>query len=75
MLSVGIFGYAIWHWLLVPLQLQALHLFVFLPLNVLLIAPVLKLLTVRCRLALRWAMAVVAGQCRRARTGLDQCAK
>jgi hypothetical protein len=30
MLSVGIFGYAIWHWLL---QLQALHLFVFLPLN------------------------------------------
>ena len=45
MLSVGIFGYAIWHWLLVPLQLQALHLFVFLPLSVLLIAPVLKLLT------------------------------
>ncbi|WP_426234488.1 Rnf-Nqr domain containing protein [Pseudomonas sp. TWP3-2] len=44
MLMVGVLGYAIWHWLLVPLQLQALRLFVFLPLSVLLIAPLLKLL-------------------------------
>ncbi|PTT33452.1 Rnf-Nqr domain containing protein [Pseudomonas sp. HMWF021] len=44
MLSVGVFGYVLWHWLLVPLQLQALQLFVFLPLSVLLIAPLLKLL-------------------------------
>lgn len=44
MLVVGVLGYALWHWLLVPLQLEALHLFVFLPLNVLLIAPILKLL-------------------------------
>lgn len=45
MLVVGVVGFVIWHWLLVPLQLQALHLFVFLPLSVLLIAPLLKLLT------------------------------
>ena len=44
MLSVGVIGYGIWHWLRVPLQLQALHLFVCLPLSVLLIAPLLKLL-------------------------------
>ncbi|MFJ5255498.1 Rnf-Nqr domain containing protein [Pseudomonas sp. NPDC088414] len=44
MLSVGVVGYVLWHWLLVPLQLQALQLFVFLPLSVLLIAPLLKLL-------------------------------
>ncbi len=44
MLVTGITGHAIWHWLLVPWQLQALHLFVFLPLSVLLIAPMLKLL-------------------------------
>lgn len=45
MLVVGVAGYAIWHWLLVPLQIEALRLFVFLPLSVLLIAPLLKLLT------------------------------
>ncbi|WP_395604838.1 electron transport complex protein RnfA [Pseudomonas sp. B21128] len=44
MVIVGVVGYTIWHWLLVPLQLQALRLFVFLPLSVLLIAPLLKLL-------------------------------
>jgi len=44
MVVVGVLGYAIWHWLLVPLQLQALRLFVFLPLSVLLIAPLLKCL-------------------------------
>ncbi len=42
MLIVGVVGYAIWHWLLVPLQLEFLRLFVFLPLSVLLIAPLLK---------------------------------
>lgn len=41
MVIVGVIGYAIWHWLLVPLQLEALRLFVFLPLSVLLIAPLL----------------------------------
>ncbi|MFJ2714090.1 electron transport complex protein RnfA [Pseudomonas sp. NPDC087346] len=44
MLIVGVIGYVIWRWLLVPLQLEALRLFVFLPLSVLLIAPLLKLL-------------------------------
>lgn len=44
MLLVGVLGYAAWHWFLVPLQLQALRLFIFLPLSVLLIAPLLKLL-------------------------------
>ena len=44
MVIVGVVGYTVWHWLLVPLQLQALRLFVFLPLSVLLIAPLLKLL-------------------------------
>ncbi|RON78273.1 Rnf-Nqr domain containing protein [Pseudomonas fluorescens] len=44
MLVVGVTGYALWHWLLVPLHLEALRLFVFLPLSVLLIAPLLKLL-------------------------------
>lgn len=44
MVVVGVLGYAIWHWLLAPLQLQALRLFVFLPLSVLLIAPLLKCL-------------------------------
>lgn len=43
-LIVGVAGYAIWHWLLVPLQLEFLRLFVFLPLSVLLITPLLKLL-------------------------------
>ncbi|MGH8390394.1 MAG: electron transport complex protein RnfA [Pseudomonas sp.] len=45
MLIVGVFGYALYHWLLVPLNLTALRLFVFLPLSVLLIAPLLKLLS------------------------------
>ncbi|MDR9754555.1 Rnf-Nqr domain containing protein [Pseudomonas sp. SZMC_28357] len=44
MLISGSVGYALYHWLLVPLELGALQLFVFLPLSVLLIAPVLRLL-------------------------------
>ena len=44
MMIVGVIGQAIWQWMLVPLQLEALRLFVFLPLSVLLIAPLLKLL-------------------------------
>ena len=44
MLVVGVLGYALHHWLLVPLELTSLRLFVFLPLSVLLIAPLLKLL-------------------------------
>ncbi|KPU60793.1 rnf-Nqr subunit, membrane family protein [Pseudomonas fluorescens] len=42
MLVVGMLGYALYHWLLVPLQLTTLRLFVFLPLSVLLISPLLK---------------------------------
>ncbi|MCF4996019.1 NADH:quinone oxidoreductase [Pseudomonas syringae] len=42
MVIVGTLGYVVFHWLLVPLQLQALRLFVFLPLSVLLIAPLLR---------------------------------
>jgi electron transport complex protein RnfA len=45
MLIVGILGYALYHWLLVPLGRTSLRLFVFLPLSVLLIAPLLKLLS------------------------------
>jgi electron transport complex protein RnfA len=45
MLIVGTFGYALYHWLLVPLGLTSLRLFVFLPLSVLLIGPLLKLLS------------------------------
>jgi electron transport complex protein RnfA len=45
MLIVGMLGYALYHWLLVPLELTALRLFVFLPLSVLLIAPLLMLLS------------------------------
>ncbi|WP_426157769.1 Rnf-Nqr domain containing protein [Pseudomonas sp. TSRC2-2] len=41
---VGIIGHAIWHWILLPLQLESLRLFVFLPLSVLLMTPLLKLL-------------------------------
>ncbi|RON46727.1 Rnf-Nqr domain containing protein [Pseudomonas frederiksbergensis] len=41
LLVVGLLGYALYHWLLVPLDLTALRLFVFLPLSVLLIAPLL----------------------------------
>ncbi|MEB0045053.1 MULTISPECIES: Rnf-Nqr domain containing protein [unclassified Pseudomonas] len=44
MLIVGTLGYALYQGLLVPLQLTALRLFVFLPLSVLLIRPLLKLL-------------------------------
>ncbi|VEF12619.1 electron transport complex protein RnfA [Pseudomonas fluorescens] len=44
MLIVGVIGHAIWQWLLLPLHLEALRLFVFLPLSVLLIAPLLQLL-------------------------------
>jgi electron transport complex protein RnfA len=42
MLCVGVLGYALYHWLLIPLELTALRLFVFLPLSVLLIGPLLK---------------------------------
>ena len=42
MWMVGTLGYAANHWLLVPLELTSLSLFVFLPLSVLLIAPLLK---------------------------------
>jgi electron transport complex protein RnfA len=42
MLIVGLCGYTLYHWLLVPLQVTSLRLFVFLPLSVLLIAPLLK---------------------------------
>ncbi|KAA0968047.1 Rnf-Nqr domain containing protein [Pseudomonas sp. ANT_H12B] len=45
MLIVGILGYSAYHWLLMPLELTALRLFVFLPLSVLLIGPLLKLLS------------------------------
>ncbi|HCS42666.1 MAG TPA: NADH:quinone oxidoreductase [Pseudomonas sp.] len=44
MLIVGMSSHALYHWLLVPLGLTSLRLFVFLPLSVLLIAPMLKLL-------------------------------
>ncbi|MGH8351421.1 MAG: NADH:quinone oxidoreductase, partial [Pseudomonas sp.] len=39
MLVTGVLGYVIYQWLLVPLALTALHLFVFLPLSALLIGP------------------------------------
>jgi len=48
MLIVGTLGYALYHWLLVPLELTALRLFVFLPLSALLISPLLKLLARTC---------------------------
>ncbi|PKH77438.1 NADH:quinone oxidoreductase [Pseudomonas sp. Choline-02u-1] len=44
MVFVGVIGHAIWHWILLPLQLESLRLFVFLPLSVLLMTPLLKLL-------------------------------
>ena len=44
MLIVGMLGYALYYWLLLPLQLTSLRLFVFLPLSVLLIGPLLTLL-------------------------------
>ncbi|KJZ43553.1 electron transport complex protein RnfA [Pseudomonas fluorescens] len=45
MLIVGTVGYSAYRWLLVPLELTSLRLFVFLPLSVLLIGPLLKLLS------------------------------
>ncbi|MDD2100149.1 electron transport complex protein RnfA [Pseudomonas putida] len=45
MLITGVLGYALYHWLLVPLEMTALRLFVFLPLSVLLIGPLLQLLS------------------------------
>ncbi|MFJ7282891.1 Rnf-Nqr domain containing protein [Pseudomonas sp. NPDC099000] len=45
MLIVGMLGYSAYHWLLVPLELTSLRLFVLLPLSVLLIGPLLKLLS------------------------------
>lgn len=45
MLLNGLLGYVAYHWLLAPLSLTALHLFVFLPLSVLLITPLLSGLT------------------------------
>ena len=45
MLVVGVLGYAFYQGVLVPLELTSLSLFVFLPLNVLLITPLLMLLT------------------------------
>lgn len=42
MLIVGVLGAALYRWLLVPLELTSLRLFVFLPLSVLLIGPLLK---------------------------------
>ncbi|HEF4757768.1 TPA: NADH:quinone oxidoreductase [Pseudomonas putida] len=42
MLMVGLLGYALYHWLLIPLELTSLRLFVLLPLSVLLISPLLK---------------------------------
>ena len=44
MLIVGTLGHALYHGLLVPLDMASLRLFVFLPLSVLLIAPLLTLL-------------------------------
>lgn len=44
MLIVSMLGYVLYHWVLVPLELTFLQLFVFLPLSVLLITPLLKLL-------------------------------
>ena len=44
MLIVGVLGDALYRWVLVPLALTSLHLFVFLPLSVLLITPLLNLL-------------------------------
>jgi electron transport complex protein RnfA len=44
MLIVGMLGYALYHWLLAPLELTSLRLFAFLPVSVLLITPLLKLL-------------------------------
>ena len=45
MLIVGTLGHAIDHWLLIPANLTFLRLFVWLPLSVLLIGPLLRLLS------------------------------
>lgn len=45
MLIVGLASYGFYHWLLAPLQLTSLRLFIFLPLSVLLIGPLLTVLT------------------------------
>jgi electron transport complex protein RnfA len=45
MLVSCVLGYALYHYLLVPLALTSLHLFVFLPLGVVLIKPILSLLS------------------------------
>lgn len=45
MLVVGMLGHVLYHGVLVPLELTSLRLFVFLPLSVLLITPLLKLLS------------------------------
>lgn len=45
MLIVGMLGHALYHGVLAPLELTSLRLFVFLPLSVLLIAPLLKMLS------------------------------
>lgn len=44
MFVVSLAGYALYHWLLLPLGLDSLQLFVFLPLGILLISPLLRLL-------------------------------
>ncbi len=44
MLLSGVLGYAAYHWLLMPLGLASLYLFVFLPLSVMPITPLLNLL-------------------------------
>jgi electron transport complex protein RnfA len=45
MLASCVLGYALYHYLLVPFALTSLRLFVFLPLSVLLIRPILNLLS------------------------------
>lgn len=45
MLIVGVLSHVLYYWLLVPLGLDSLRLFVFLPLSVLLITPLLRVLT------------------------------
>lgn len=53
MLLSGVLGYLLDHYLLQPLALTALRLFVFLPLTALLISPVLRLLA-RLRPSMQW---------------------
>jgi electron transport complex protein RnfA len=67
MLIVGTLGHALYHGLLVPLDMASLRLFVFLPLSVLLIAPLLTLLERIFPTLSSRALAVAAGQ--RGRTG------